>query len=280
MKLNQLYRLSAFPKTIYGGNKAGVYIYADDLSDDQMQKIAKKLGYSETAFVCHSDKADFKVRFFTPTSEVDLCGHATIATFNLLRDLNIVENRYYTQETKAGILMLDIESDLVFMQQNPPVFSDFIPNQVFDKCFRKIKFHHKYKAQIISTGLREIFLPVLDLDTLNHLEPCYEEIIEVCDKYNVIGIHVFCLDGEVDAYGRNFAPIVGIEEESATGTSNGALACYLFKHHKQKSKYTLRQGYSMNQPSEIIAKIDRTHSQIKNVWVGGKATLIKERTLK
>lgn len=84
MKINA-YTLNSFAKTKEGGNPAGVVTNADSLSEEEMRKIAAVLGFSETAFVLKSNAADFKVRFFTPNEEVDLCGHATIATFLLLQ---------------------------------------------------------------------------------------------------------------------------------------------------------------------------------------------------
>ena len=72
-----VYTLYSFAKDNKGGNLAGVVLDADDLSDIQMLNIANQVGFSETAFVHKSNKATFKVRFFTPNSEVDLCGHAT-----------------------------------------------------------------------------------------------------------------------------------------------------------------------------------------------------------
>ena len=108
-----VWRLSAFPKTPNGGNPAGVVLDASTLTEQQMQQIAHEVGYSETAFVLPSDVADFRLRFFTTTDEVDLCGHATIATFNLLRDQNIILPGRYRQGTKAGIMRLDVQDDLV-----------------------------------------------------------------------------------------------------------------------------------------------------------------------
>ena len=273
--MNNLYHMTAFPKNKDGGNKAGVYLFADKLDDSAMQKIATEVGYSETAFIMKSNLADFKVRFFTPVNEVDLCGHATIATFNLLRDLNIINIGVYTQETKAGILRLDVKEKMVFMEQPSPLFFDIVDKLSLQKCFHSVEFHDILNPQIVSTGIKEIFLPVKDLDTLNNLTPIYDEIVRFSKKNNVIGIHAFALDNEADAYGRNFAPIVGIDEESATGTSNGALGSYLFKYLKKKNKYILRQGYSMNLPSEIVTIIKSNHNHIDEVWVGGTAINIK-----
>ena len=122
----QIYRISAFQDNHRGGNPAGVVLDADLLSERDMLSIAKKVGYSETAFIMKSLNADFKVRFFTPIAEVDLCGHATIAAFNLLRDLHVIKMGRYTQETKAGILQLEIQDKLVYMEQNIPEFGDVI----------------------------------------------------------------------------------------------------------------------------------------------------------
>ena len=77
----KVYILNSFAETAEGGNLAGVVFHADSLTEVDMRKIAAKLGFSETAFVMASDKADFRIRFFTPNEEVDLCGHATIGTF-------------------------------------------------------------------------------------------------------------------------------------------------------------------------------------------------------
>jgi PhzF family phenazine biosynthesis protein len=271
--MNNLYRLIAFPRTKNGGNRAGVYLDADNLSVEEMQNIAKMVGYSETAFVMSSETADYKVRFFTPTSEVDLCGHATIATFNLLKKLDIVKNGSYTQETKAGILNIDIQDNLVYMQQPNPVYSELVSYEELQECFENVEFNERFKPQVISTGLREIFLPVKDFSTLNELIPRIDKIKELALAHNAIGIHAFCFDDEIDAYGRNFVPVVGIDEESATGTSNGALACYFFEHAYRQPYYVFRQGYSMNLPSEIIAYIE-FNTEIEEIWVGGSALLL------
>ncbi len=269
------YRLSAFPKTKQGGNKAGVVLDAECLNDADMQRIAAEVGYSETAFVTTSAKADVKVRFFTPRQEVDLCGHATIATFNLMRDLKRLAPGRYTQETNAGILAIDIREDTVFMQQNRPVFGAVLNGQDVAACFRETDvIDHALPIQLVSTGLYEIFVPIRDVDTLHRLTPDLDAIGRLTKAHGAIGVHAFALDTEVAAYGRNFAPLVGIDEESATGTSNGALACYLHQYQPPQTQYVLRQGYSMNQPSEIIVNLSIEANQITAVWVGGSAIRI------
>jgi PhzF family phenazine biosynthesis protein len=277
VKIMSLYKVSAFTKNDKGGNAAGVYIHADQLKENDMQKIAKDLGFSETAFVLKSDVADFKVRFFTPTHEVDLCGHATIATFYTLKALSMIKNNQtYMQETNAGLLKIRIENDEIFMQQNLPKFYQKVNTEEIAQCFDKIVFHSDYEPYVVSTGMKEIFVPIKNKEMIDELNPNFENIKSLSLKNDCIGLHVFAIDDYADAYGRNFAPVVGINEESATGTSNGALACYLSVFHQKKTHYTLRQGDYLNQASEIKVSITyNNHDEIDSVWVGGKAQFIK-----
>ena len=81
-KIN-IYQIDAFTKTAFFGNPAGV-TFTDGLSADEMQSIAREMNLAETAFLTKSDKADYNLRWFTPKVEVELCGHATIASLHFL----------------------------------------------------------------------------------------------------------------------------------------------------------------------------------------------------
>jgi PhzF family phenazine biosynthesis protein len=112
-----LYVVNAFTANGENGNPAGVMLYADNLDEQSMLAMAAKIGLSETAFVSESEQATRNVRFFTPTVEVPLCGHATIATWSLLHKLGELSAGDYTQETQAGILKVEIQDGgLTFME--------------------------------------------------------------------------------------------------------------------------------------------------------------------
>lgn len=270
-------KYTAFPNGKKGGNKAGVVLNAGGLTDNDMQKVAKEVGFSETAFVFDSSRADFKMRYFTPTDEVDLCGHATIAAFHALRDKKHIKKGKYTVETRVGILDIEVSKTEVYMEQLNPLFLENVEEFEILDCFYEERFLDKELPIIIaSTGMKEIFVPIKSVDMLHKLHPKMKNIIYICEKYDTIGMHLYALDDKVDAYGRNFAPVVGIDEESATGTSNGALACILNKYSSpNQSEYTLRQGYSMDMPSEIKVKIKKIYTDIVGVFVGGTAKPIK-----
>jgi PhzF family phenazine biosynthesis protein len=109
-----------------------------------------------------------------------------------------------------------------------------------------------------------------------------DKIIQVSQKHNVIGIHLFTREtfNNSTAHCRNFAPLYEIPEESATGTSNGALACYIWKYDKLKGNQiynmVFEQGYCMNKPSEIISKLEVAKDNIAAVKIGGRALLRNE----
>ncbi|MCF8019744.1 MAG: PhzF family phenazine biosynthesis protein [Vallitaleaceae bacterium] len=277
---NHIYRVTAFSDSVDGGNLAGVVLDADSLSEEQMLGVAKEVGYSETAFVMKSTEADYKVRFFTPTDEVDLCGHATIATFNLLRDLGVITVGDYTQETKAGILELQILDHSVYMEQNAPKYYEILDKNEIAGCFdsHQRDYIGDMPIQIVSTGLKDIILQVKDLETLLGLRPNLEKINAISRKHDVVGIHAFCLEtlSNGEAHVRNFAPRYGINEESATGTANAALACYLMKYQKHEfhGDFVIEQGYSMKRPSKIMVKVRVAGDDTMQVYVGGSAVLI------
>ncbi|MDI6720886.1 MAG: PhzF family phenazine biosynthesis protein [Candidatus Aenigmarchaeota archaeon] len=280
-----LYTLSSFAKIKYGGNPAGVVLKSDGLSENYMKQIAKKAGFSETAFVQKSEKANFKVKFFTPTEEVDICGHATIAAFFLLKEKGIIKSGKYTQETKAGILSVDVGIDgTVFMEQSLPRFFDCIDKKEIADCLRMEEkyMHPELPVQIVSTGSRDVMVPVKSLKSLLSIKPDFDKITSKCKEYDANGFDVFTLETKFNAaaHCRNFAPLVGIPEESATGITAGALSCYLFEYEKvteeQANNLVFEQGYSMSRPSEILAKLSIEGGEIKGVRVGGTATISNE----
>ncbi len=277
-----VYVLNSFSKDASGGNPAGVVIGQSKLTLQQMQRTAKEAGFSETVFIQASSKADYRARFFTPNSEVDLCGHATIAAFNLLHRLKLINPGQYTMETMAGILKVEVDhNSRVFMNQGLPEFYEKIQKEVIQDCFdNEADFiDENTPIQIVSTGLKDIIVPVKNLELLLSLKPKMEKIIEVSRKYNVIGLHVYSRQtfNNSTAHCRNFAPLYEIPEESATGTSNGALACYLWKYNALEAdkihNIIFEQGYCMNRPSEIIAKLEINHNKIAAVKIGGNALL-------
>ena len=277
-----VYVAVAFSKDAKGGNKAGVVLGRSELTSVQKAAIAKEMGYSETAFVLDSDKADFKLQYFTPTEEVPLCGHATIAAFSTLKLLNMLDKPDCTIETEAGILNIHIKDDgLILMEQNRPAYLEVLDSDIFTGCIERNFIDHRFPIQIVSTGLNGVMLPVDSVEHLEQLSPDLEMIANMSKEKEVVGVHAFTIikESDVTAICRNFAPLYGIDEESATGTANCALACYLFKYYKQQSQYVFEQGHNMGDISRIVVNLSYHENVIDSVFVGGYGYLLGKRSL-
>lgn len=277
-----VYAVNAFTANGSGGNPAGVVLDASSLSESQMQLVATKMGFAETAFVSASSIATRQVRFFTPTNELDLCGHATIATWSLLAAHKLVPFGQHTQATGVGILKLSITNDgLVFMEQTKATFygmivpDDLAPLLSIDAT----DFYSTLPPQMVSTGIKDVVVAVKDKTVLANIQPDLPAIIDFSRPRKISSIHVFTLleNGHSLAAARNFAPIDGIPEEAATGTSSGALLCYLRDHHRlpqQQEPYRMEQGEGMGRLSYIYGRFEDDI-----IWIGGRAKVMGKQVI-
>ncbi|MCH5266410.1 MAG: PhzF family phenazine biosynthesis protein [Lachnospiraceae bacterium] len=279
----EVYVTSAFSKNNSGGNKAGVVVQDYHLEEEQKKELASQLGYSETAFISHSDCADFKIEYFTPEGEVPLCGHATIASFVTMNSLHMLEDSHYSIETKSGILKIDMdETGMVFMEQNNPVFYEKLEKSDLADCLDPALVAQNLPIQIVSTGLRDILVPIDSPKHLREARPDFKAMSAVSESKDVIGLHAFSLvnSHELTAVCRNFAPLYGIDEESATGTSNCALACYLFHYGQKQTEYIFEQGHNLGSVSRIVVHLEHEKDAITKVAVGGHGYLNLKETFK
>jgi len=257
---------------------AGVGLLSKELSNQRKLDIAAQLGFSETAYVTViGDK--FRFEYFTPTEEVPLCGHATIAAFVVIRDKFSPSKDTYVIETKSGDLSVTLDGDMIFMEQNNPRFYETIQKSDIAACFDMDFVNDKLPIKIGTTGLRDIILPVKSLETLETMKPNLDEISKISHKFDTVGIHAFCFSEE-RIICRNFAPRYGIPEESATGTSNCVLAGYLWHNNIRKNEYIFEQGYSLNSPSEIIVRLTTDGDDISRVFVGGAGYVGGKKSVK
>jgi PhzF family phenazine biosynthesis protein len=283
-------KINAFTESIQGGNPAGVVFDSPDLRDEQMKQISKELVVSETAFVFPSTAADFKVRFFSPIVEVDLCGHATIATFftMALQGKVFPKKNVVTQETKAGILPITIfyndddeKVDRIMMAQKKPIYKNIHINisQIADSLNVDLKaIDDSLPKQIVSTGLFTLPLCIKTYDDLKNIQPNFEEVKKICQSIGVGSFHVFTFETiELNSmyHARNFAPVYGINEDPVTGTANGAVSSYLIKHKIIKDKSLIcEQGDIIGRPGRVFVNMNNDV-----IMVGGKARIAQEREI-
>lgn len=292
----KIYQVDAFTDRAFGGNPAGVLIDSSGLDKNHMLKIAREMALSETAFIKRSQtpEYDYEVKFFTPTEEIDLCGHATIATFYLLAKKGYIDNKtdivMVKQKTLAGILPVEIyfnnkEISKIMMTQARP--KQIFKIEDFENIANIMGLSEKdigLKEEEImpmaySTGIPDIMLPVKSIEILEKMKPDFHRLANYSKDKEVTGVHAFTLkDKEKNIIScRNFAPACGINEEAATGTSNGAMAAYLIENGIIKCDKNINivseQGYFMDRPSEIFIDAYRNDEGLL-IKVGGKAKIV------
>lgn len=278
--------VKAFTQDKEQGNPAGVILNADNLTDDQMIAIAKDLGFSESAFVQTSDKADYKVRFFSATQEVDLCGHATLATFHTLVANNLItfgnnQPVQKTQETKAGILPVNCFPDgLIMMGQQNPQFTqpEIDKKRIAELLSLSEEDLLSYPIQSVSTGAAKLMVPIKSLDRLFAIKPDLNGITDYSNEKDTRGFYPFTpetIDNNADFHARMFNPLVGINEDPITGVAGGALACYLKQNDISKNEsFVIEQGTLLGKSGKIMVDISN------GVKVGGYAVVFGHKDIK
>jgi len=287
--LDQIHIIRSFVHDNQGGNPAGVCVDLNqNLTDADMQLLAQKMGLSEIAFISKEDDyCDFSLRFFTPTDEVPLCGHATIASFWYLKALGLIDYGDYLQKTKAGILKIRVleshqqicsKIQIVMEQAKPEkIHNPKLTLESLHACFPNLKLNPALPVEIWTTGLKDVLMPVLSTEALHALEVDFPKLAALSESLDVIGVHAFSIDKGGQVHTRNFAPLYGIDEEAATGTSNGALTAYIHHHlfsDKPSLKLSILQGESMGQTSMIQTE-SIWNEDGQTIWVGGLCVLEK-----
>lgn len=280
--------VDAFTDTPLNGNPAGVVIDADGMSDAIMQKIANEIHASETAFVFSSDMADFHVRFFTPECEIPLCGHATIATFHTLVNEGIIKpDVKVTQQTGAGVLSVVAHDNNgimeIMMSQNSPEFAQ-PPSDIDVTSALGInieELHPDYPIECVSTGVPLLIVPVTTLDIVKNMEPNLGSIQKISEKMGYAGIHVVAFESIntwADVHVRFFAPLLGVNEDPATGIAHGALCGYAAKYHifptQKLHRLVAEQGFNVGRVAKLVGRVSTLGDEITGIEVGGSAVTI------
>lgn len=299
----KFYIADAFTENLFGGNPAGVVILEegeDFPADEIMLKTAAELRYSETAFIKQLSKKEFNIRYFTPADEVDLCGHATIASFACLLDAGLIsDNEDYINKTLAGELTIKLQHGFVMMEMAAPQnIGTIMKEEELQELYEIMGLEYKvmmYREscstsvnllpKMISTGLPDIIMPVVSRQQLNAMKPDFPRLTELSRRYGVVGVHAFALDEatpDITAHCRNFAPLYDIDEEAATGTSSGALTYYL--HHYRiigdDTESIFQQGEAMGRPSKIFTHVRSVKNADVQIQVGGSAAILAKGEIK
>ena len=268
------YIVDAFTDQSFGGNPAGVVMLEGDTfpSETLMLQVAAELRYSETAFVRRLSPTEYHLRYFTPKAEVELCGHATIATFSLLHQLRLAEGDCLCH-TLAGDLRIEVDEKVMMQMATPHIVATIEDTDEIYRALGMKDYQPTLPVQIAYSGLPDIMIPIADVATLNGLQPDMNAISAITQKHKAISFHVFAFGNDgYTAHVRDFAPLYDITEESATGTANAALTHYLQQNGCIPSvgDFTFLQGEAMGRPSVVAVRI----ASDGTLYVGGTAYVL------
>jgi len=232
-----IYQADAFTQNVFGGNPAAVCPLTEWLSDDLMQKIAMENNLAETAFIV-KEKDGFHIRWFTPTVEVDLCGHATLASAHIFFNHLGYEKNDISFNSKSGWLKVTKENNgqrtLDFPADKYEAVED-VPAAIAEGL--KIAVNKVYKG-------RFDYMVVVDGQSIiENLHPDFKTLATIKSR----GVLVTAPGKEVDFVSRGFFPQSGIDEDPVTGSAHTLLVPYwadVLKKKKLKAiQWSARKGH-------------------------------------
>lgn len=292
MKSVKVYHYDAFSKEPNKGNPAGVVPDGDGLTEEEMQKIALKVGFNETAFPVKSDIADLRIRYFTPGHEMNLCGHATIATVKALSRTGFLgEKRKFTVETKAGVLPVRIKKDsddelYITMKQASPQFKEFDGST--EKLVNSIglsieEIDGELPILYGSTGTWTLLIPIAKLESFKKMKPKNKLFPAILKELPKASIHPFCMetyDHNADMHARHFSsPYSGTIEDAVTGTASGVMGAYYAKYINTKIEkplhLTVEQGQEIGKDGRVKVQVSKTEDNY-DIEITGNAVYVKE----
>ena len=289
----KVYQVDSFTEKRFAGNPAGVVANAEGLNEEKMQKIARELNNSETAFIFQSDESGYDVhlRFFTPLKEVPICGHATVAAHYIRAIENNLGSCRVTQKTGAGILPVDIIKEKndyrIVMTQGKIEFEEPLNQAVSESILKALGLtsadrDERCPIQIVSTGHSKVMIGINKEDKLNSLTPDMTKLAALSREIKCNGYFVFTFDSnekDILTKGRMFAPAIGINEDPVTGNANGPLGAYIVKYKLVdftggKFSFKGMQGAAIGRPGIVNVEVDVDNGSPVEVRIGGNAVVV------
>ena len=271
-----------------GGNPAPVTLDADALSTEEMQ--AMTFGYGEeSVFLMKPTRqdCDVKARYFVPLHEMEMCSHDTIGAVTVLVKTGRVIKTPVRLETALGQVLVDWENDGDSVKVS---LSQFLPrfqaeNPTAEEVCRALRITPDQLADLpiesAATSRFKLIVPLRDKASVYGLEPDFETLWSLCDKYHTTGFYPYAKEPGDDPFlfcARQFPCRAGYPEDPATGVAASALSAYLVLHeliplHDGWNEITVRQGEAMGRPGIIYAACHLEGGEVTATRISGKARL-------
>ena len=276
--------VDVFTDMAYAGNQLAVFHDADDLTAQQMQKIANEINYSETTFILkNTDRdADYDIRIFTIRQELPFAGHPILGTAFAIKDiLKLTSADKIRLKTKVGVIPLEQGNGALWMRQNDPEFFTIYTDKneianLIDLSADDIS--DDLPIEEVSTGNKMLIIPVKTLDAVQRSIGNINNMREFFVDKSCIAPYIFTLETtnmSAHVHTRFFAAHMGIIEDAATGSAAGPLTGYLLKYEVFGKSFEIinEQGIEMGRPSKIMMR-GMLKDDEYTVEIGGKCRFI------
>ena len=305
MKKARFVRVDVFADRPFGGNPLAVFPEAQDLTSEEMQKLAFEMNLSETTFVVPPTKgsgADFRVRIFVPDMEIQYAGHPTLGTFYVLAKEGRIKLKEPVTEVKmevlAGVMPVEIHSShgrierVVTVQNKPEFGKPYKDVGVFAEALSLNKSDFdpaKMPVQVVSTGLPWVIIPVKSREAVERVSGNVAGFVKALEGLpKEVGLYVTCLEPiepSSTTHSRGLSLVSkSVVEDPATGSASGCLGAYLV-HNKlvrgttKSTKIINEQGYELGRASKIdIEVLTSAKGDIESVRVGGTVVHMMDGT--
>ncbi|MCK2157385.1 PhzF family phenazine biosynthesis protein [Exiguobacterium sp. 17-1] len=275
MKKVEILHYDVFTTTPGKGNPAGVVLNGDALAQEQMQYIAAQTGFTETTFVCQLNQPVPRLRYFSPKSEMNLCGHGTIAAWTALQEHNSERELGHVTETKIGQLAMETvrttEGIQIRMRQGRARFLPFEGDlePVLESIgLESHQLDERFPVIYGSTGNWTLIIPVKRLKDFLNMRPDNKRFASVLKQIPEASIHPVCLEtymSDADMHGRHFsATQSGTEEDPVTGTASGVMgiyhAAYINLQSQGRQVFQVEQGHEMGREGLVEVTVNRNQT--------------------
>lgn len=305
MKQIKVYHYNSFTTSPVKGNPAGIVLDTEHLTEQEMQEIARKAGFTETTFILPSTRADWRLRYFTPGHEMNLCGHGTIASLYTLHTKGIIpqnqgnqhsameQSRNLLIETNAGILPMTITAaedgtPFITMSQASPQFIPFQGSvEKLASCMGLTVDDIDPNLPILygSTGIWTLLVPIRGLEPFNRMVPHTQRFPEILEEMPRASLHPFCLetyDSTASMHARHFSSAFsGTIEDPVTGTASGVMGAYYSKYIRSEAErdqpltILIEQGFEIGRDGRVLVTV-KPGEEKTDVSIAGTAVFADE----
>jgi PhzF family phenazine biosynthesis protein len=287
-------QVDAFTRHPLYGNPAAVVFDADAIAPETMQKIAREMNLSETVFILRptTAEADYRVRIFTPMSELPFAGHPTVAAAHavLARYPDKADATLLRQECGIGIVPVEViasaSGKVLRMTQGAPTFRDTTLSRstvaMMLGCEQSDLAESPF--EVVSTGVPWLIVELSHFSAMPALKPDLGLILAECKALGAAGVTIFVERGDagpVRLRVRSFAPGEGITEDPVCGSGNGTVTAFLARHKHPgdaSGNYLAEQGIEIGRAGEVHASWQRDGTALR-VLIGGEATVVAQGQL-